>query len=504
MELPKTQTEPKLSGVGGHSLDWRPIDKSNDFHPCFVDFRNGLVSTDGNVGRVKRNLAEILTALPTNVDRVYLLGVLPGGTPRRFAEWINGDVPEGWRHGNHLLVGERPIGHYFRPSGKRVSVRTAGTWMDLGCSVTEADTAWRHATNALQRRWKDARLLGTPGETGKALIRSSWSYDSGRFRGSPGWDDLPKEAQAVIRDNTTQARSEYLCQPEIHPQRVIEVDRRFAYAGYTKEIASAPAVWSDEPARASDFDRGGRLAFAPGLYHIRFRVPQDWNHIGLFPVRDGKTWTWPSEPGFAGESWVDIAEIGAALFNERGRWDFEVVESLRYEHRAGTGRNGPLYQWGKWLIEAEESLRRRKQDRAALLLRNVVRHTIGWLGPKPRTIEHSVPMEEAFNAPSTMDVHIVGDDLVWKEDAELFSPEWSHPEWNRQVWARCRAGMTRFALKLPREHIVNIETDAIFVSELPELLPDTGRAGQLRCKTVRENIGKFHDRQSFRKAFDGG
>lgn len=206
--------------------------------------------------------------------------------------------------------------------------------------------------------------------------------------------------------------------------------------------------------------------------------------------------------GFEGESWASDAELRVAM---RAGWHFTVLESLTYTKREGTGRNGPLYCWGEHLMRAEQKLRDAGQDPAGKMVQHILRHTIGWLSPTPKKRLIKKHVSEGATIPDTLEIELVDDFFYYKVPAEDLSPEWNHPEWTQQIWGKCRAAVTSYALGLPRDMIVAIDTDALYLTHTPpELRADDGKAGRFRVKRNYEELAPYHDVKTLRRAVRNG
>ena len=378
----------------------RYVPPSNQaLHVAWVDRAGGVIlGSDGSRKKIAKNctLAVMLDALPSNVTRVFMVGKMPGGVPSKFATWLSSPIPDGWTYGNQWAKGNRPVGRYGQAQ-RKIEVHTAGVWWSSG-TVDDAKASWDQLTQAIGGCFKGATPRTTPAATGRMLLRSSWPYGTGE------WDDLPADIQAIIRRNTTQPRREFFGTKR-HAEHIYEIDGRFMYAAFLREIAHAPATHlAGVNVTQNDFAKGGDFYYRAGLYHVQFVVPEQWDHIGILPWRcdkniahecDGTSWHWPATPGFVGETWCDSSELQLAINNPREiPWSFNVIEAYLYDRREGQGRTGPLQQWGHQLTKIEADLHDKAPEVAAMV-RSIVRHTIGSLSPSPHVAERRTSIENA-------------------------------------------------------------------------------------------------------------
>ena len=123
------------------------------------------------------------------------------------------------------------------------------------------------------------------------------------------------------------------------------LDDRFAYAAQAcKELGIGPAVLE----KSSQY--GG---WAPARYHVRFQVPDSWNHVGLLPVQrsivkgaEAIGLDFPREPGIIGDTWVDAWEmrIAFAPFPSQCPMCLEIFT-------ANDGRRCPVHGWPIDIVE---------------------------------------------------------------------------------------------------------------------------------------------------------
>jgi hypothetical protein len=251
---------------------------------------------------------------------------------------------------------------------------------------------------------------------------------------------------------------------------------------------------------------------------VRFTIPRDWNHLGLFPVKPDEPhdpWLYPYAPGYSGETWVGSSELGLALRPPRGlpTWHIEIKERILFSNTS-SGHPWPLDLWGSRLIEARLSIARRVREGefsaavGALIengLRNILLHGIGSFHRRARPAMKMIYPSEGLRAvPAQI---LASGEYQVHSDGTITYPEWQpvekwteramHPEFAAQVWDRCRThvlysakkskgqiipGSETGALMLPRDAIVAIRTDAIYVTYDPGWPNDGKTPGQFRAK----------------------
>ena len=103
-----------------------------------------------------------------------------------------------------------------------------------------------------------------------------------------------------------------------------------------------------------------------------------------------------------------------------------------------------------------------------------------------------------------------GGTYFWQEETPL-NPRaliYCHPEWTSSIWARCRARLAQAALQFPREQVIAMRQDALFVSELHRTWKDDGAIGRFRLKESHAGPlpapHTLEALQALREAGDGG
>ena len=86
------------------------------------------------------------------------------------------------------------------------------------------------------------------------------------------------------------------------------------FAGVGRELGIGPAIRLNQ---AAAYELLEQDPYARARFHVRFRVPQGWNHVGLLgvkhlDVREG--WFYPNRPGAVHDTWADGSEF-------KGNWE---------------------------------------------------------------------------------------------------------------------------------------------------------------------------------------
>lgn len=445
---------------------------------AFVEPRSGLGVTDGGGSfRVASGggLAGILAGLPESVERVYLTGPRPGRSLEDWETWRSA-IPDGWTDdpaGHFLERPDFPVLKFRSPAGVGVEVHRIVSW--IGRDATDAGPAvCRDALGlvdgALRRQFRDCPgVLATPATTGRECWLSSIPY-------GVEWPVLTVEDRQLLHATAGQGRVEVAWSGGAELPGLFVYDGRMMYGALLREMGSGPAVRDTLP----DFE-----PYRPGRYRVRFRIPDDWDHVGLLGVPDGERWAYPAEPGSEHETWADGAELHLAA--ARG-WSFRVLERLLLAHPDG---RGPLQTWGERLVRAREQLAGGgpEHDLARAAIRQVMHTTIGAFHARPHLVTRTAPLDEPGRVPAgAVHPHVRGDRLVWSEPSGGGWEQLAHPEWSSQVWGRARRrilagpGQTG-ALYVQREHLVGTYVDAVYATHDPRW-GDDGKLGRLRLKAA--------------------
>lgn len=353
---------------------------------------------------------------------------------------------------------------------------TAQTWAPPGLLPLLRDTFRSHNIPSLDKPFVTPQWLG----------RHLWRLT----RNPDDYGPLPEGARRFLRTTGGQARVECVTAPGItHLDHAYLYDMRLAYA------ASCSNLPHGEPVREK---YEGYLAFPPawrhecGRYHISFRIPRDWQHVGIFmvPRANGRTWYYPSNPGGVYMTWAAACECALAL--DRG-WEIQVWERVTFTPRAGAPR--PLEAWRDKLLRIHDA----GDEATQKAIRKIILFTIGSFHPRPR-VETVTTADFPADAPPGAKINRNADGSWSTRQLVPISEKramFDHPEWALEIWARTRTKLLHFsrrvngerqpatgALTLPREHVLGFITDGL-VTTAPAGWIDDGRPGTFRLKDAR-------------------
>jgi putative DNA primase/helicase len=471
---------------------------------AFVTWSSGAGVDDAGAevrlpGRAR--VGAFLAALPADVQRVVLVGAMPGKTGPGLQAWVTDDLKPGWTEAaaGHYLDPDALAARYRRPDGGEVHVHRLASWVRDTSGTIRPETA--RAAFALLRaglgevfgrrrlapgqrddQQSDAlapAILSSPASTGRELL----------LRTLPAGHQYPvldDEHLELLHHTTGQGRNELLTEDRAqHPTDELpglySYDMRWAYAALCRGVTGTG------PAR---LDHGTEfLGYAPARYEVDFRVPERWDHLGLLGVYGEG---WPSTPGSRWRTWCDARELRLA-----DRWGWRIGQDVRIVRRLrlSTDKSAPLRTWADKLTEVRETWLPAQDAPAAVvalardMTRTVLLASLGALQGRRQKVTHAVPQDRAAEVPTGVDPTVAGGMLVWQTETAAGWREMVHPEWVGQVWAeqRCRlldtgpnaAQANVGALHLPRLDLVALRTDAVYSTTDPGW-PDTGKVGQFR------------------------
>jgi hypothetical protein len=490
---------------------------------AYLDWGSGTGTADS--GESLRFLpsappSALLQALPQSWEQshVFFCGELPkdDSNLRSYAratlggpfEWCLEDKKL-WEEWEDLGITKNPrqprIPLRNRKTGRRVTLYSAKSW--FGEELVSPDLAREvlEKVEELIRGWvPEAHVFPTPGRTGRELWGLRHSVNT--------YPPLSQSLRDLIHRTSGQGRSEFLSARPLGEGKLpsfFYYDRIFAYAAFVDRLPVGLLYHDDRP----QFER-----YLPGRYRIRFRVPEWWETIGIFPVmaeEEGeKTWIYPGaaehaqDPGEVYETWVDQSLL---LLGGNQGWEYEIVERIVFElpHK---GEPEPLTAWRDRLVALRERAgqhhRRAFSEREAEVwrlvvwaIRNIVLHAIGSFHRTHSEKWHVLPAKEGHKIPDqwAWTAEYRGENVYYMEAVLLSKIEekFSRPEWSAQIWQKCQASMLyckRFgqgktgALGLSRESLVGIYTDAIYTTH-DLRLPESGEVGALRLKgAIRQPV----------------
>ncbi|MGO1629567.1 MAG: hypothetical protein ACTHX2_12200, partial [Microbacterium sp.] len=369
---------------------WTP----KDIPTIWVDQATGIgVTGDGTpvrpvIGRGRKgpNLTDLLdTAASYGAGRIMLTGKRPE-PPSGVRHWLLVKTP-GWTPGAHWIHKQTPpTGRFTHAStGFKIETRTAEEWFgQTPLNPAQARDAWNTLGAILRAADERARVFNSPAATGTNL----WALSLPRsINPVPVDDDIAEE----IRSTSGQHHYDHLvagddfsthedCVPLIdpaHTKKITEfayIDGRFMYAGVGRELGIGPARRLN---RAEAWELLQQDPYARARFHIRFRVPKDWNHVGIFGVKHREVadgWYYPNRPGAVGETWADGAEVHVGL--QHG-WEIIPHEAVLFR------KAKPLDTFTSRLTRARERVSETEgmdpliQDALEVALRAIVLYSIG-------------------------------------------------------------------------------------------------------------------------------
>jgi hypothetical protein len=450
-------------------------------------------------------VSRLLSDLPPDVEQVFLCDK-PGGAasvpawirePALLAEWED--------RGTHPDPDQFVIRLSHRKSGRRVTLYGLAPWFGWDAHPRAARAAFTVLGELLKTKFPGAYVLPTPGQTGLDL----WD----RRRGGSEYPVLPDELLDLIRSTSGQGRVELCPAPgrETVPG-FYYFDTRFAYAAHVRGMPVCEPLVDDVPERA---------AYQPGRYRIRFRVPEGWRHLGIFPVKAPERdplsgdlqWFYPSEPSTEWETWADDSELRVA---ERFGWPYTILQRILWEEpdKKETAPE-PLRYWRDNLVALREQAERMGAQQtipaplASMVsgaLRNILLHAIGSFHRSRRAVIYVVRKTELARVPAHLEpsIELHGDLATYRETVALSREQkrYAHPEWSAAIWAKTRANMLHFhtrnmerqglpptgVLTLPREDVIAIRTDALYLAVEPGW-EDRGKVGEFKLKgAIREPV----------------
>ncbi|HEV3129608.1 MAG TPA: hypothetical protein VGY32_11530 [Solirubrobacteraceae bacterium] len=314
-----------------------------------------------------------------------------------------------------------------------------------------------------------ARLsrLRSPATSGLHYLDQLWEE---RHERPPVLDDDTREF--LLAELTHgQHRRELLTDGKVKTLPALHyMDGRLFYGALMGELGQGPITRD----RGTNF-----LEHQRAVYRVTVRVPRDWAHVGLIPCRDeaGST-QYPHRPKTViSDTWVDGAELMNAY---RAGWQVWICERIIFT----SGK--PLDVWCDRLVRQWSKARGNDEQRG--WLRDVLLQSVGALASRGRLREVRLPrgaplpplVVRRWIDPDTAEVV-----CEVRDDLSPLRARMRHPELAVGIWARARARMTRHMLSLPRDQIIAVDGDAIYLTGMPNWV-DKGRTGELRLKERRE------------------
>lgn len=488
--------------------------------------------------RKNPNLVDLVdTAANYGATRIMLTGPRPDPQPST-RHWLLTETP-GWKAGLHDL--RSPVTGRFDhiATGTHVELHMVEQWFgDIPLTPAQARDAWNLLSTVVKSLDKrEPRLMRSPARTGANLWAMSLPSN---LDPTPVSDDMAAELHFTSGQHHTEhlvAGSNYAehddCVPLIDPKRTPKIttfahtDGRFMYAAQGREIGMGPGVRLN---REKTWELLQSDSYARAWVCVRFRVPADWDHVGIFAVKgrhvsDG--WFYPNRPGAEGETWADASEVHVAL---RHGWLIDPVESIVFKSARVLDTYFKRLKDARERIEQHPDLPPVAKRALEAALRAILIQSVGYFASSGRALTQTV--DNAMDIPPEYQASAIrrgnahqGYTFTYQVQREINAQErpFYHPEYAVQVWGRARAAvldgasalgnMTTGALHVPGDTLLGVQGDAIYTTQTPRwALPtthgggDDGRYGRLRLKS--SITGSFltpetlHQREALRHRAD--
>jgi hypothetical protein len=397
-----------------------------------------------------RRLEDLLFDLPQGCDRILLCPPYPETAEQLRYYLRDGAMLAGWgfvvrsAHANG-----RCEATFTHPDGRRVRCTSAAAWFGPEGDERSIAATLKQAARQINKTFRRDRPLPlvTPATCGMALWREE---AGGRY------PELTEEEQSLVRSTTGQGRQQVLTPPDCGRITTFGYwDMRLAYPSCMEHLPVGPARRDNDP-----------VIPAVGRVLGRFRIPEDWRHVGILPAKTPFLGLdWPDQPGLEGESWCDASE--ARLAQQHG-WAVQVLERLVLQEGA------PLDGWRRRLVKLYLQAEHDGDRLLKLAYRSILNHTAADFMGRGRTTPAMV--RQVGNG--AVEHPVMGPRRTERE---------THPEWSAAIWARCRRRLTNSLLSVPREALLGCYVDEVYLAETPpwsRLDADPDHIGHMRCKGV--------------------
>lgn len=402
-------------------------------------------------------LAPILADLPPEVENVLLCGVAPAQSS--LVAWVYHPAVLGDYEDDGTYLGQEEDQAptiALRRGARAVRLRFASTWFDEPVGPADAERALQVAESLIVQRFRvEDGNFSSPVALGRHLMAAAWAKDGIRV------PPAPPEIRELLTTIGPQGRHECLTLPELETiPGLYGYDMRLAYLWCCKGLPFGEVERYEWTPAHSDGQKV-RAVWA---------ASDGWSHIGLLPQRQ-QGWQYPLQ----GEGWIDIREWSLA---ERNGWHVDVSEGLHWQQEGALDRWADGLQW---------CLRQSKGDRIVYrLFRRVALNSIGSLHRSSVRRSRALPVSGREAPPEgnpSLRLSADGSTYFWQEEQPLNNRAllYCHPEWTSSVWARCRARIAQAALQFPREQVIAMRQDALFLSQRAEW-KDDGAVGRFRLK----------------------
>jgi hypothetical protein len=450
---------------------------------------------DAPVGRTLTAVDLLGAAAKLGADRLMVCGdpdvfAQPGAASRVESVSMLGGQNPSTPKGHHTGDPAHPIFRFRTPTGA-VEVMRAGGWFGEDVTADVARQAWLQLGLLLRAAFRGARLLSTPGTTGRDL----WLRTIPAGRSYPV---LSAGMREFLRRTTTQGRNEWRGTELAGMTVDLTVwDARWAYAGLLANLPdpASTTVLSEGAVQTMPADTLSGHLRGRGRWRVRFTPPGWWDRAGLLPaarpVTDARPvlWEWPT--GGTHTTWADSCEVDLA---RRAGWHVTVLEGVVW------GEAKVAETWVKRLDTIRQHVSDGPVGRAiAAAIRAMVIQTIGgWASRSHPVTRVGTPAQAPDDAGELREA---GPGLVtWQEPGSTpWGDSLRHPEWAHTVWARARRallsttdadGKAAGALHLPPGcFLLGVRTDALYLAGPAPTWTDDGRTGRLRLKP--DQSGRF-------------
>lgn len=325
-------------------------------------------------------------------------------------------------------------------------------------------------------------LQSTPARTGMDLLRRKLPYGI-------KYEELSPAVEKIIMTEFGQARTELFDHGRELVENLRNYDGLWFYAACCRHMPVGEVLHDD-------IDRF--IPHITGLYLVEARVPRDWNHIGLLPVRAGDKSVYPNNPGAVVRSWCSHRDLQLAI---NYQWEIlHIRERILWPETQARGKKigqDPLRHWMESLVRLRQEIANDYPEPISSFLRDAFRallnHTIG-------SLHRSKKMVDIYTKDFTEDpgegAYLVDEDTDGSfhyqkgEELNSYQKESFKPHWALEVWNQAKWKITKAALEVPYEHLVSIRTDGLWTTQ-ECMFDNSGKPGCLREKELI-NRGPFN------------
>lgn len=389
-------------------------------------------------------------------------------------------VGSGARRVRVLMTGEKKEREWFIPIATAIRLENYNhTYRAANYSIDCVNGETLSVSVGLADAWtveESASVAAVQYAQVSRMIKSEFGFD---LLSSPGMTGcfalesaLPEKVNSealdsevfpdILHRRVTQGRSEVFLPTEVKALYVY--DRKFAYAADCR---------LEMPCGQAEFIPNGAFEpYKPAFYQVIFKVPDNWLHVGLLPVKSDGGWEWPQFGAY--ETFVAEPELRIAIAQG---WEVDVLGKWAFS----SGR--PLESWRNRLVDLYNT----SEPALAKIYRNVLLHTIGALfartWKRERIVTHSEFME--LEGDAVFSAEMLESGMVKLDDELERGKRFYMPHWAAYTWSRARAALVSAMLRVPVEKVLACHVDAIVTSEPVELVtanPPKDSIGQFRLK----------------------